>query len=81
MSRNPVVAVTLLAGLIGGAGYFVATQGANHSIGEQIPEQRANLRTQGAQGEAVKAGASVKEAVNKIDKVETHGGDKGLTAK
>jgi len=78
MSRNPIVAVSAMAGAVLAAGYFVATQGANHSIGESIPTQKANLRTEGAQGEMVKAGATPEEAVRKIDKVETHGGDKGL---
>jgi hypothetical protein len=69
-----------MVGIVGGvvaAGYGVATYGSSKSVGLKIPEQKAILRTQGAQGEARKSGLSEKEAT-KIESVPTSGGDKGF---
>lgn len=61
-----------------GVGYTVAMYGRYNSVGEQIPDARAEMRTQGAQGEAVKAGEDPEKAQREIKSVETRGGDKGI---
>lgn len=70
--------VLLIGGGVISVGYGVSQYAASRPIGAQIPEARAQMRTQGAQGEAVKAGMEKEEAQKKIKKVETHGGDKGM---
>lgn len=66
-----------IAGAMLGAGFFVAEYAMAHPIGENIPVERQVARDQGAQGEAVKAGAKSEEVAGKLT-VETKGGDKGL---
>lgn len=78
MSRSPATVIGLASGAVLAAGYAVATYASSNSVGESIPINKANLRTQGAQGEAVKAGMSVEEAQDKIQSVPTKGGDKGM---
>ena len=82
MFRNPnLVGSLAVAGVILGAGYFVAEAGASHPIGIKIPEEREELRKEGAQAEAVRSGKEKpEEAVKKID-VEKHGEDKGMRIK
>lgn len=74
---NAYKAGGLLAGIVAAAS-TVAMYGVKNSVGEQIPDARAEMRTQGAQGEAVKAGEPAEKAQTEIKKVETHGGDKGM---
>jgi len=70
---TPLIAA---AGIVG-VGYGVATFAQTKSVGNNIPVNKGILRTQGAQGEARRAGLSEEEA-GKIDKVPVKGGDKGL---
>ena len=65
---NAYKGLGLLAGVIA-AGSTVAMYGVRNSVGEQIPDARAEMRTQGAQGEAVKAGEKPEKAQEKIQKV------------
>lgn len=76
MPSNVVKSLGMLTAVIG-AGYTVATLGSRHSVGESIPDARQEMRTQGAQGEAVKSGMDVKKAGHEIKDVETRGGDQG----
>lgn len=78
MSTRGLTTIGLFAASVLGVGYGVAQYASSKSIGLAIPENKAILRTQGAQGEAVKAGMDKDEAIKKIGSVETHGGDKGL---
>lgn len=75
-TRGLMTPLIAAAGIVG-VGYGVATFGQTKSVGNNIPVNKSILRTQGAQGEARRAGASDEE-VSKIDKVPTKGGDKGL---
>lgn len=77
MSTRGLMTPLLAAGGIVAVGYGVATFGQTKSVGNGIPVNKAILRTQGAQGEARRAGASEEDA-KKIEKVPTKGGDKGM---
>lgn len=76
-SSRSLVNLAAVTGAIVGAGYLVASFGSSKPVGQMIPNQKAELRTQGAQGEARRAGQSEEDAL-KIKKVETKGGDKGF---
>lgn len=82
MVRNPnLVGSLAVAGVILSAGYFIAEAGASHPVGAKIPQQRLDLRREGAQAEAVRSGKETpQQAVKDVD-VETHGGDKGMRIK
>jgi len=75
-NSRPLTTIFGAVAAVIGVGYGVATYGASKSVGLKIPEEKAILRTQGAQGESRKAG--LEEEAKKIEKVETHGGDKGF---
>lgn len=77
-SRNPLLAFGAIGGVIAALGWAVAEGAASHPIGSHIPDKKTELRTEGAQSESVKAGATTpKEAAEKID-FKTKGGDKGM---
>ena len=77
-SRNPVLAIGAIGGLIAALGYMVAEGAASHPIGASIPDKKTELREEGAQSETVKAGKMPpEEAAQKIT-FKTKGGDKGL---
>lgn len=78
MSRSPATVIGLASAGVLAVGYGVATYAYGQSVGENIPINQENLRTQGAQGEAVKSGMSPDEAKEKIKKVATKGGDQGI---
>lgn len=76
MPSNAIKSLGMLMAVVG-AGYTVAMFGNHNSVGESIPDARQEMRTQGAQGQAVKSGMDVKKAANEIKDVETRGGDRG----
>lgn len=78
-NRSTAMIGMISAGVIA-VGYGVATYASNNSVGETIPANKAALRTQGAQGEAVKSGMTKEDAMSKIKSVPVKGGDKGLTS-
>lgn len=75
--RGPIA----IAGVILGAGYLAASYGRANPIGTEIPAERRELRKEGAQAEAVKAGEEPPEkAVDDVD-IKVKGGDKGMRLK
>ena len=78
MSRNPLVSLGIVGGVIGSLAFMVAEGAASHPIGQSIPEKRLELRQEGAQAESVRSGKkTVSEAADQVD-VKIAGGDKGM---